>query len=121
MREGCNQGGVNCNLGPVPEREAVCYDLNPAHVMPEGLDIEVPDQDMLLNGAAHTGSCPFKRPATGAKHARARAASYMVSQDVETPSAAASCSSKGQRHAQTPEGQSTEKGRGKTLARLGRL
>ena len=33
----------NAEDGPVPEREAVCYDLNPAHVMPEGLDIEVPD------------------------------------------------------------------------------
>ena len=91
--------------------------------MPEGLDIEVPDQDMLLNGgaglAAHTGSCPLERPAMGTKHARSRAGSYMVSQDVETPSAAAGCSSKGQRHAQTPEEQSPEEGRWQAKLRRG--
>ena len=83
--------------------------------MPEGLDIEVLDQDMPVDGgaglAAHTGGCPFERPATGAQHTRARAGSYMVSQDVETPSAAAGRSSKGQRHAQTPAEQSPEEGR----------
>ena len=40
------------NAGPVPEREAVGNDLNPAFVMLDGLDIEVPDKDMLMDGGA---------------------------------------------------------------------
>ena len=91
--------------------------------MLDGLDIEVPDRDMLLDGgagfAAHTGSCPCERPATGAQHTKARAGSYMVSHNVETPSAAAGRSSNGQRHAQTPEEQSLQEGQRQAKHRRG--
>ena len=55
----------------------------------------------------------------GPPWARSTPGSYMVPQDVETPSAAAGYSSKGQRHAQTPEEKSPEKGRWQAKLRRG--
>ena len=49
--QGRHEGGVDRNLDPSPERQAVCYDLDAAVILSAGCDIEVPHQDVGCNSS----------------------------------------------------------------------